>query len=106
MARKARTMRFTIGGLILAVAVLLPGATILSAPLDARGVAAWEARRVTIPADGLAPARRSRIGSDISRVEDPVSATLTRRWFLEVERCCLPAVPRQGSFPRLRDRAG
>jgi hypothetical protein len=106
MARMARTMRFTIGGLILAVAMLLPGARILSTRLDARGVAAREARQVTIPAGTVLRLRVDRgFGSDISRVEDPVSATLTRRVILG-GRTVLPAGSSASGFVSEATRPG
>ena len=79
MTRLASTMRFMIGGSILAVWILVPHSTQVAA-LDAREPAAARvARHVTIPAGTVLRLRVNRgFGSDISHVEDPVSATLAR----------------------------
>jgi hypothetical protein len=80
MALLASTMRFVIGGLIVAVSIVVPAATMHGAPLDARELAAARAvQHVTIPAGTVLRLRVNRgFGSDISRVEDPVPATLAR----------------------------
>jgi len=80
MARRTRTTRGTTLGLIAAAAILVPGAPIQSAARDAAAVpAARVVRQVTIPAGTTLRLRVNRgFGSDISRIEDPVSATLAR----------------------------
>ena len=80
MTRLASTMRFVIGGLIVAVSIVVPAATMQGAPLDARELAAARTvQHVTIPAGTVLRLRVNRgFGSDISRVEDPVPATLAR----------------------------
>ena len=80
MARMARTA-ITTGVLILAAAILVPSETTTQAvPLDARDAATVRAdRQLTIPAGTLLRLRVNRgFGSDVSRVEDLVSATLAR----------------------------
>jgi hypothetical protein len=78
-------MRLTVGAMVLGAAVLLPNAQLVSASAphpDARADARAEARavrEVTIPAGTILRLRVDRgFGSDISRLEDPVSATLAR----------------------------
>jgi hypothetical protein len=73
-------MRRTTVGLIAAVAILVPYVPIQSAGRDAAVVAAARVvRQVTIPAGTTLRLRMNRgFGSDISRIEDPVSATLAR----------------------------
>jgi hypothetical protein len=68
------------GTLILISGVLLPSVTVLNATTTAHDLAIERAaRRVTIPAGTVLRLRMNRgFGSDISRVEDPVSATLAR----------------------------
>jgi hypothetical protein len=80
MAGMTRTTGRTTGGLILAAMLLVPFATVHSAGRDAReGWAARADRHVTIPAGTVLRLRVNRgFGSDISRIEDPVSATLAR----------------------------
>jgi hypothetical protein len=107
MARMANMMRFATSGLILAVAIVTPVATSLSAPLDARGVAAARAnRQVTIPAGTVLRLRvNNGFGSDISRVEDPVSATLARSVVLG-GRTVLPAGSRASGYVSEATRPG
>ena len=73
----ARTKR---GGLILALSILVTGATIQgAAPIAGELASARAVQHVTIPAGTVLRLRLDRgFGSDISRVEDPVSATLAR----------------------------
>ena len=80
MAGRTRTMRRIPIGLIAATAILVPNVPTLSAGRDAAGVPAARAvRQVTIPAGTTLRLRMNRgFGSDISRIEDPVSATLAR----------------------------
>jgi len=81
MAGMTSAMRRTTGGLIVAATILVPHAIVQSAGRDARGVssAAREDRQVTIPAGTTLRLRVNRgFGSDISRIEEPVSATLAR----------------------------
>ncbi len=80
MADMRSAMRRTTGGLIVAAAILVPHAIVQTAGRDARGVsAAREDRQVTIPAGTTLRLRVNRgFGSDISRIEEPVSATLAR----------------------------
>lgn len=80
MAGMTSAMRRTTGGLIVAATILVPHAIIQGAARDARGVAAARAnRQVTIPAGTALRLRVNRgFGSDISRIEEPVSATLAR----------------------------
>lgn len=66
---------------ILCAAVLLPGGSIVNASPDKaeNAIATRVARRVTIPAGTVLRLRVTRgFGSDISRVEDPVTATLAQ----------------------------
>jgi hypothetical protein len=72
--------RFTVGALVLSSAILVPSMTVESAapapPVEGTSV---RARQVTIPAGTVLRLRINRgFGSDISRIEDPVSATLAR----------------------------
>lgn len=80
MARRTSTKRGTTVGLIVAAAILVPYVPIQSAGRDAAGVpAARVVRQVTIPAGTVLRLRMNRgFGSDISRIEDPVAATLAR----------------------------
>ena len=73
-------MRSITGTLIVISGVLLPSASVLNASTTARDLAIERAaQRVTIPAGTVLRLRMNRgFGSDISRVEDPVSATLAR----------------------------
>ena len=84
----------TITGIaVLSAAVLLPGASSVAASPEAvaPASAARLARRVTIPAGTVLRLRVDRgFGSDISRVEDPVSATLARAVIVD-GRTILPA---------------
>ena len=77
---RTRTIRRTTVGVIAAAAILLPCVPIQSAGRDAAGIsAARVVRQVTIPAGTTLRLRMNRgFGSDISRIEDPVSATLAR----------------------------
>src|SRR4026207_2569709 len=80
MARRPSPTRGTTVGLIVAAAILVPYVPIQSAGRDAAGVpAARGVRQVTIPAGPVPRLRMNRgFGSDISRIEDPVAATLAR----------------------------
>ena len=80
MACTLRTRHWTTRGLMVAAAILVPLVPIQSAGRDAAGVpAARVVRQVTIPAGTTLRLRMNRgFGSDISRIEDPVSATLAR----------------------------
>ena len=73
-------MRSITGTLIVISGVLLPSASVLNGSTTARDLAIERAaQRVTIPAGTVLRLRMNRgFGSDISRVEDPVSATLAR----------------------------
>ena len=78
MAGMTRTLARTTSGLIVAASILVPDA-IYGAGRDARESAARLDRQVTIPAGTVLRLRVTRgFGSDFSRVEDPVSATLAR----------------------------
>ena len=79
MAGMTSTMCRTTTGLIVAAAILVPHTT-YSAGRDAREVSAARiTRQVTIPAGTVLRLHVTRgFGSDISRIEDPVSATLAR----------------------------
>jgi hypothetical protein len=76
----ASMMRFIVGTVVLASVVFIPAATVQSASPIARDRAVETIeRRVTIPAGTVLRLRVNRgFGSDTSRVEDPVSATLAR----------------------------
>jgi hypothetical protein len=80
MAGMTSTTRRTTSGLIAAAVLLVPVATVHSAGRDAREVWATRAdRHVTIPAGTVLRLRVNHgFGSDISRIEDPVSATLAQ----------------------------
>ena len=81
MADQTRTRGWRTQGLIVAAAILAPFVPIQSAVGDRPVVAAAAARieHVTLPAGTTLRLRITRgFGSDISRVEDPVSATLAR----------------------------
>jgi hypothetical protein len=98
------TRRFA--AVIVAVAVLVPGAAMLGAPLDARESAVAEARRITIPAGTALRLRVNRgFGSDISRVEDPVSATLAQSVVID-GRTVLPAGSTASGFVSEATRPG
>ncbi len=74
-------MRSITGIAVLCATVFLPGGSVVTASPETAetAVAARIARRVTIPAGTVLRLRVDRgFGSDISRVEDPVSATLAR----------------------------
>lgn len=92
MAMSTRTMHRTTRGLIVAAAILVPFVPIQSAGRDAVGVAASRVvRQVTIPAGTTLRLRVNRgFGSDISHIEDPVSATLARSVVIS-GRAVLPA---------------
>lgn len=70
--------RITIGALVLSAAILVPNIAVESAsPATTAEGASARVRQVTIPAGTVLRLRVNRgFGSDISRVEDPVSATL------------------------------
>ena len=72
--------RITIGALVLSAAILVPNIAVESAsPATTAEGASARVRQVTIPAGTVLRLRVNRgFGSDISRVEDPVSATLAR----------------------------
>lgn len=73
--------RLITGSLILSAAILVPNLAVESASPETTGVgtSARAVRQVTIPAGTVLRLRVNRgFGSDISRVEDPVSATLAR----------------------------
>jgi hypothetical protein len=106
MARMARTNHFATGALILAFAMLVPDASTLSAPLAARETAAREDRQITIPAGTVLRLRVDRgFGSDISRVEDPVAATLARSVIVG-GRTVLPAGSTASGFVSEATRPG
>jgi hypothetical protein len=74
-------MRSITGVAVLCATVFLPGGSVVAASPETAetAVAARIARRVTIPAGTVLRLRVDRgFGSDISRLEDPVSATLAR----------------------------
>ena len=86
-------MRTITGLAVLGAALLLPGGSVVTASPEAAAPtsAARVARRVTIPAGTVLRLRVDRgFGSDISRVEDPVSATLARAVVID-GRTILPA---------------
>jgi hypothetical protein len=106
MARMARTNHFATGALILAFAMLVPEASTVSAPLAAREPAAREDRQITIPAGTVLRLRVDRgFGSDISRVEDPVAATLARSVIVG-GRTVLPAGSTASGFVSEATRPG
>jgi hypothetical protein len=80
MAGMTRTLRRTTFGVIVAAAILIPPAVTQSAGRVAAAVpAARVERQLTIPAGTVLRLRVNRgFGSDISRIEDPVPATLAR----------------------------
>ncbi len=83
-------MRTITGLVVLSAAVLLPGGSVVAGSPEAAEMARV-ARRVTIPAGTVLRLRVDRgFGSDTSRVEDPVSATLTRAVVID-GRTILPA---------------
>jgi hypothetical protein len=78
MAGMTRTLARTTTGLIVAASILVPR-TIHGEGRDARESAARLDRHVTIPAGTVLRLRVTRgFGSDFSRVEDPVNATLAQ----------------------------
>jgi hypothetical protein len=84
-------MRSITGITVLSAAVLLPSGSVVNASSAKADSAIGVARRVTIPAGTVLRLRVDRgFGSDISRVEDPVSATLTRAVVID-GRTILPA---------------
>ena len=107
MADSTHTMRRTTRGLIVAAAILVPFVPIQSAGRDAAGVAASRVvRQVTIPAGTTLRLRVNRgFGSDISRVEDPVSATLARSVVIG-GRAVLPAGSSASGFVSEATRPG
>jgi len=80
MTGTTRTNHRTARAVIVAAAILAPCVSIQSAGRDAAAASsARVVRQVTIPAGTTLRLRMNRgFGSDISRVEDPVSATLAR----------------------------
>lgn len=83
-------MRSLTGVAVLYATVFLPGGSVVTASPET-AMAARIARRVTIPAGTVLRLRVDRgFGSDISRVEDPVSATLARAVVID-GRTILPA---------------
>ena len=83
-------MRTITGVAFLSAAILLPGGSVVTASPE-MAEAARVARRVTIPAGTVLRLRVDRgFGSDISRVEDSVPATLTRAVVID-GRTILPA---------------
>ncbi len=83
-------MRTITGVAVLSAAILLPGGSVVTASPEAVETARV-ARRVTIPAGTVLRLRVDRgFGSDISRVEDSVPATLTRAVVID-GRTILPA---------------
>lgn len=79
MAGMTDILRRTTGGLIVAAAILVPHTPFSSAESPRAVSAARLDRQVTIPAGTILRLRVTRgFGSDISRIEDPVSATLAR----------------------------
>ena len=107
MADSTHTMRRTTRGLIVAAAILVPFVPIQSAGRDAAGIsAALVDRPVTIPAGTTLRLRVNRgFGSDISRVEDPVSATLARSVVIG-GRAVLPAGSSASGFVSEATRPG
>ena len=78
MAGMTRTIARATSGLIVAASILVP-TTIHGAGRDARESTARIDRQVTIPAGTVLHLRTTRaFGSDISRIEDPVTATLAQ----------------------------
>ncbi len=83
-------MRTITGVAFLSAAILLPGGSVVTASPEVSETARV-ARRVTIPAGTVLRLRVDRgFGSDISRVEDSVPATLTRAVVID-GRTILPA---------------
>jgi hypothetical protein len=90
MADMTRTMARTTSGLIVAESILVPH-TGYGAGRDARESTERAARQVTIPAGTVLHLRVTRgFGSDFSRIEDPVSATLAQPVVIG-DRVVLPA---------------
>ena len=107
MAGSTRTIRKTTRGLIVAAAILVPFVPIQSAGRDAASVSATRVnRQVTIPAGTTLRLRVNRgFGSDISRVEDPVSATLARSLVID-GRTVLPTGSTASGFVSAATRPG
>ena len=79
MAGMTATIARATSGLIVAATILVPHAILHGAGRDARVSAPRFDRQVTIPAGTVLHLRVTRaFGSDISRIEDPVSATLAQ----------------------------
>jgi hypothetical protein len=106
MAGMASTIRFATSGLIVSMAMLASGG-IHSASLDARPASTTQVdRRVTIPAGTVLRLRVNRaFGSDVSRLEDPVSATLARSVVIG-GRTVLPAGSRATGYVSEATRPG
>jgi hypothetical protein len=78
MAGMTNAIARTTSGLIVAASILAPS-TIHGAGRDARESTARIDRQITIPAGTVLHLRTTRaFGSDISRIEDPVTATLAQ----------------------------
>jgi hypothetical protein len=107
MADRTRTIRKTTRGVIVAAAILVPFVSIQSAGRDAAAIAAARVvRQVTIPAGTTLRLRVNRgFGSDISRVEDPVSATLAQSVLIN-GRTVLPAGSSASGFVSEATRPG
>ena len=107
MAGMTCPMRRTMGGLIVAAAILVPHTTIQSAGRNAREVSAARGdRQVTIAAGTVMRLRVNRgFGSDISHIEDPVSATLARSVVIR-GRTVLPAGSRASGYVSEATRPG
>jgi len=79
MAGMTRTIARATSGLIVAASILVPRTIVHGAERDARVSTTRFDRQVTIPAGTVLHLRVTRaFGSDISRIEDPVSATLAQ----------------------------
>jgi hypothetical protein len=100
-------MRPIVRTAIVSSALLLSSAPLQSASTAARvAVAARTVREVTIPAGTVLRLRLNRgVGSDISRVEDPVSATLARAVVIG-GRTILPAGSRASGYVTEAARPG
>ena len=99
--------RFTVGALVLSAAVLVPNMAVESAsPATTAESASARVRQVTIPAGTVLRLRITRgFGSDISRIEDPVSATLARAVVVG-GRTVLPAGSTASGYVSEAARAG
>jgi hypothetical protein len=76
MRRTNTSTAILIGGAVLAAAVV-SSTPVQSAPAIDRSAAAYRTREITVPAGTVLRLRlRNAVGSDLSRTEDPVSATL------------------------------